>query len=59
MEGLPAVEAWAAGGGYKVTVYSETKNRAGYRKIKEYGGASRNWAGILWMKKRVYAVMWD
>ena len=51
------MESWAAGGVYRVTVHRETKNGAGYRKIKEYGGTSGKRAGILWMKKRVYAVM--
>ena len=53
------MEAWAEGGGYKVTVYREAKGAAGYRKIKEYGEESGKRARILWMKKRVYGVMWD
>ena len=37
------VEAWAAGGGYRVTVYREAEGGAGYRKIKDYGEESRKW----------------
>ena len=59
MGGPPEVEAWAAGGGYRVTVYRQAKGGAGYRKINEYGEESGKRAGILWMKKRVYAVMWE
>ena len=42
----PQVEAWAAGGGYRVTVYREAKSGPGYRKIKEYGEDSGNREGI-------------
>ena len=59
MGGPPVVEGWAAGGGYRVTVYREAKGRAGYRKIKEYGEESGKRAGILWKKKWVCAVMWE
>ena len=37
----------------------ETKGAAGYRNIKEYGEEGGTRAGILWMKKRVYTVMWQ
>ena len=57
MGGAPEVEAWAEGGGYKVTVYREAKDGASYRKIKEYGEESGKRAGILWMKRKVYAPM--
>ena len=39
--------------------YREAKGGAGYRKVKEYGEESGKRAGILWMKKRVYAVIWE
>ena len=36
MGGPPEVEAWAMGRGYRVKVYREMKDGAGYRKIQEY-----------------------
>ena len=53
------MEAWATGGGYSVMVYRETKHGGGYKKIKEYGWAGPKRAGILWVKRRAYAVMWQ
>ena len=44
---------------YKVTVYREAKDGAGYTKIKEYGEENSQRAEIPWMKKTVYAVMWE
>ena len=38
MGGPPEVEAWAMGGGYRVTVYRDTKDGAGHRKIQAYEG---------------------
>ena len=40
------MEAWATGGGYRVTVYRETKYGEDGRKIKEYGGTGnpREWS---------------
>ena len=56
--GPPEVEAWAAEGGYKVAVYRETKSGNGYRKLVEYGEGTQLDAGILWTKRRTYAVLW-
>ena len=58
MGGPPEVEAWAAEGGHKVAVYRETKNGNGYRKLVEYGEGTPLDAGILWTKRRTYAVLW-
>ena len=58
MGGPPEVEAWAAEGGYKVAVYRETKSRNGYRKLVENGEGSPLDTGILWTKRRTYAVLW-
>ena len=58
MGGPPEVEAWAMGGGYRVKVYRETKDGAGYRKIQEYGEEKGVSVGILWKKTRVYEVVW-
>ena len=58
MGGAPEVEAWAAEGGYKVAVYRETKSGDGYRKSVEYGEGTPLDAGILWTKRRTYAVLW-
>ena len=58
MGGPPGVEAWAAEGGYKVAVYRETKSGNGYRKLVEYGEGTPLDAGILWTKRRTYAVLW-
>ena len=59
MGGLPEVEAWAVRSGYRVKVYRETNDGAGYRKIQEYGGERGVHVGILWRKTRVYEVMWE
>ena len=56
--GPPEVEAWAAEGGYKVAVYRETKSGNRYRKLVEYGEGTPLDAGILWTKRRTYAVLW-
>ena len=58
MGGPPEVEAWAAEGGYKVAVYRETKSGDGYRTLVEYGEGTPLDAGILWTKRRTYAVLW-
>ena len=58
MGGPPEVEAWAAEGVYKVAVYRETKSGAGYRKLVEYGDGTPLDAGILWTRRRVYAILW-
>ena len=58
MEGPTKVEAWAAEVGYKVAVYTETKSGDGYRKLQEYGDGTPLDAGILWTKRRAYAVLW-
>ena len=58
MGGPPEVEAWAAEVGYKVAVYRETKSGNGYRKLVEYGEGTPLDAGILWTKRRTYAVLW-
>ena len=58
MGGPPEVEAWAAEGGYKVAVYRETKSGNGYRTLVEYGKGTPLNAGILWTKRRTYAVLW-
>ena len=57
--GLPEAEAWAMGGGYRITVYGETTHGAGYRKIQEYGEENSIWAGILWKRTTVYEVVWE
>ena len=57
MGGPPEVEAWAAEGGYKVAVYRETKSGEGYRKLVEYGDGTPLDAGILWTKRRDYAIL--
>ena len=44
-------------GGYRVTVYRETKDGAGYRRIQEYGEQIGIRAGFLWKKTRVYEVV--
>ena len=59
MRGPPDVEAWAVKSGHRVKVYRETKDRAGYRKIQEYGGEEAVRVGILWRKTRVYEVVWE
>ena len=59
MGGPPEVEAWAVKNGYRVKVYRETKDGEGYRKIQEYGGEKGMPVGILWMKTRVYDVVWE
>ena len=48
----------AAEGGYKVAVYRETKSGDGYRKLVEYGEGTPLDVGILWTKRRTYAVLW-
>ena len=58
MGGAPEVEAWAMGGGYRVKVYRETKDGAGYRKIQEFREEKGVCVGILWQKTRVYEVVW-
>ena len=58
MGGQPEVEACAMQGGYMVTVYRETKDGAGYRKIQEFAEEKGVRAGLLWKKKRVYEVVW-
>ena len=58
MGGPPEVEAWAAEGGYKVAVYREAKSGNRYRKLVEYGEGTPLDAGILWTKRRTYAVLW-
>ena len=58
MGGPPEVEAWAAEGGYKVVVYRERKSGNGYGKLVEYGEGTPLDAGILWTKRRTYAVLW-
>ena len=58
MGGPPEVEAWAVRSEYRVKVYRETKDGAGYRKIQEYGGEKGVSVGILWKKTRVYEVVW-
>ena len=57
-QGATEVEAWAAEEGYKVAVYRETKSEDGYRKLVEYGDGTPLDAGILWTKRRAYAVLW-
>ena len=47
-----------SGGGYKVAVYRETKSGNGYRKLVEYGEGTPLDAGILWTKRRTYAILW-
>ena len=42
-----------------MTVYRETKDGAGYRKIQEFGEEKGVRAGILWKKTRVYEVVWE
>ena len=44
--------------GYPVTVYRETQDGSGYRKIQEYGEEKGVSLGILWKKTRVYEVVW-
>ena len=46
-------------GGYRVKVYRETKDGAGYRKIQEYGEEKGVSVGILLKKRRVYEVVWE
>ena len=58
MGGPPEVGAWAAEGGYKVAVYRETGSGNGYRRLMEYGEGTLLDAGILWTKRRTYAVLW-
>ena len=58
MGGPREVEAWAVRSGYRVYVYRETKDEAGYREIQEYGGEKGVSVGILWKKTRVYEVVW-
>ena len=58
MGGPPEVEAWAVGRGFCVTVYRETRNGEGYRKLVDYGEGDPLGAGILGNKKRVYTVLW-
>ena len=58
MGGQPEVEAWATEGVYKVAVYRETKSGEGYRKLVEYGEGTPLQAGILWARRRVYAILW-
>ena len=54
----PEVEAWALRSGYRVKVYRERKDGAGYREIQEYGGEKGVSVGILWKKTRLYGVVW-
>ena len=42
-----------------MTVYRETKDGAGYRKIQEFAEEKSVRAGILWKKTRVYKVVWE
>ena len=58
MGGPPEVEAWAAEEGYKVAVYRETNSGDGRRKLIEYGEGTPLDAGILWTRRRNYAVLW-
>ena len=58
MAGPPEVEAWAAEGVYKVAVYRGKKSGNGYRKLVEYEEGIPLDAGILWTKRRTYAVLW-
>ena len=58
MAGPPEVEAWAVRSGYRVKVYRETKDGAGYSKKQEYGGEKGVSVGILWKETRVYEVVW-
>ena len=46
------------GGGVQVAVYRETKSGDGYRKLVEYGDGTPLDAGILWTKRRAYALLW-
>ena len=41
-----------------MAVYRETKSGNGYRKLVEYGEGTQLDAGILWTKRRTYAVLW-
>ena len=41
-----------------MAVYRETKSGDGYRKLVEYGDGTPLDAGILWTKRRAYAVLW-
>ena len=59
MGGPPEIEAWAVRSRYRVKVYRETKDGAGYRKIQEYGGEKGVHVGILWRETRVYEVVWE
>ena len=59
MAGPPEVEALAVKSGYRVKMYRETKDGAGYRKIQEYGGEKGLHVGILRRKTRVYKVVWE
>ena len=58
MGGPPEVEAWVMGRGCSVPVYRDARNGKGYRKLKEFQDGSTLGAGILWSKRRVYAVLW-
>ena len=58
MGGAPEVDAWVVRSGYRVKVYRETKDVAGYRKIQEYGGEKGVSVGILWKETSVYKVVW-
>ena len=51
------MEAWAAEGGCKVAVYREKKTGDGCRKLLEYEDGTPLEAGILWTKRRAYAVL--
>ena len=46
------------GVGYRVKLYRETKDGAGYRTIQEYGEEKGVSLGILWKRTRVYEVVW-
>ena len=59
MGGPPEVEARAMGGGYRVRVYRETEDGAGYRKIREFAEEKGVRAGIPWKETRVLEVVWE
>ena len=45
-------------GELKLAVYRGTKSGEGYSELMEYGDGSRLHAGILWTRRRVYAILW-
>ena len=59
MGGPPELDEWAAEGGSKVAVYRETRSGEGYRTLVEYGDGTPLDAGILWTRRRVYAILGD